>query len=100
MNWKSVVSAAALFLFVSTTSLAQDGAALFKSRCAGCHGQNGEGKPAVKAPAMKDTKLSGSELVHYITNGDSQHKAPHNKGISRVTEEQAKAIADYISTLK
>ena len=100
MNWKSIVSASALLFAVSATSLAQDGAALFKSKCAGCHGQKGEGKPAMKAPAMKDTKLSGSDLVQYLTNGEPNHKAPHKKGISGVTEEQAKAIADYISTLK
>jgi mono/diheme cytochrome c family protein len=100
MNWKSAVSAAALFLIVSTTSWAQDGAALFKSKCAGCHGQKGEGKPAMKAPAMKDTKLSGSDLVQYLTNGEPNHKAPHKKGISGLSEEQAKAIADYIATLK
>jgi cytochrome c6 len=100
MNWKSVVCAAALLLFVSTTSWAEDGAALFKSKCAGCHGANGEGKPAMKAPAIKDTKLSGNELVQYLTQGEPHHKAPHNKPISRLTDEQAKAIADYIATLK
>jgi cytochrome c6 len=100
MNWKSVACAAALLLFVSTASWAEDGAALFKSKCAGCHGANGEGKPAMKAPAMKDTKLSGNDLVQYLTQGDSHHKAPHNKPISRLTEDQAKAIADYIATLK
>src|SRR6516162_5795922 len=26
---------------------AEDGAALFKKKCAGCHGQQGEGKPAM-----------------------------------------------------
>ena len=100
MNWKSVASAATLFSIVATTSWAEDGAALFKSRCAGCHGQNGEGKPAMKAPAMKDTKLAGNDLAQYLLNGESHHKAPHNKPIPRLTEEQAKAIADYIATLK
>jgi mono/diheme cytochrome c family protein len=100
MNWKSVVSGAALFLVVSTTSWAADGAALYKSRCANCHGANGEGKPAMKAPSLKETKLDTNQLVQYITNGDPQHKAPHNRGISRVNEEQAKAIADFVATLK
>lgn len=100
MNWKSAVSVATLFLVVSTTAWAEDGAVLFKSKCAGCHGANGEGKSAMRAPALKDSKLRGDELVHYLTNGDPQHKAPHNKPISRLTEEQAKAIADHVSTLK
>jgi mono/diheme cytochrome c family protein len=100
MNWKSIVSAAVLLLMVSTASWAEDGAALFKSKCSGCHGANGEGKPAMRAPAMRDSKLRGDQLVHYLTNGDPQHKAPHNRPISRLTEEQAKAIADHVSTLK
>jgi mono/diheme cytochrome c family protein len=100
MNWKSVLSAAALVLIVSTTSWAEDGAALYKARCAGCHGASGEGKPAVKAPALKTTKLDSSQLVQYLTKGEPQHKAPHNKGISGLSEPQAKAIADFVATLK
>ena len=100
MNWKSVVSAAALFLFVSTTSLAQDGAALFKSKCAGCHGQNGEGKPAMKAPALKGTTLDASQIVQHLTKGEATSKPPHNKGIAGLTEDQAKSIAEYVKTLQ
>ncbi len=34
---------------------ANQGASLYKTKCAGCHGTKGEGKPAVKAPALKGT---------------------------------------------
>lgn len=101
MNWKPVVSAVALLLIVSTASwAAEDGAALYKTKCAGCHGANGEGKPAIKAPALKGTKLDASQIAEHITKGEPQSKAPHNKGISGLNEQQAKAIADFVATLK
>jgi mono/diheme cytochrome c family protein len=100
MNCKLIVKLAAVLLMGSTASWAADGAALYKSKCAGCHGANGEGKPAIKAPAVKGTNLDSDALVAHITKGESTSKAPHNKGISGLTDDQAKAIAEYIKTLK
>jgi mono/diheme cytochrome c family protein len=100
MNRKLIVKLAAVLLIGSTTSWAADGTALYKSKCAGCHGANGEGKPAIKAPAVKGTNLDSDALVAHITKGESTSKAPHNKGIAGLTDDQAKAIAEYIKTLK
>lgn len=94
-------SVTAIFLILSSASWAADeGAALFKSKCAGCHGASGEGKPAMKAPALKGTSLDASQIVEHLTKGESTSKPPHNKGISGLSEDQAKAIADYVKTLK
>ena len=79
---------------------ADEGAARYKAKCAGCHGANGEGKPAMKAPAPKGTKLEADQIVQHLTKGEPDSKPPHNKGMSGVSEEQAKAIAEYIKTLK
>lgn len=101
MNWKSVVMLSVSMLTVSTLSwAAQDGAALYKSKCAGCHGATGDGKPAIKAPALKGTKLDASQIVQHLTKGEPQSKPPHNKGMSGLNEDQAKAIADFVTTLK
>jgi mono/diheme cytochrome c family protein len=100
MNCKLMIKLASMLLIGSTVSLAADGAALYKSKCAGCHGANGEGKPAIKAPAVKGTNLDSDALVAHITKGESTSKAPHNKGIAGLIDDQAKAIADYIKTLK
>lgn len=78
---------------------AEDGAALFKKKCAGCHGQQGEGKPAMKAPALKGTSLSAEKVAAHITKGEPESKPPHKKGISGVTEEDAKAIAEFVKSL-
>jgi cytochrome c len=95
----AVVTATIAYL-PATSWGADDGAALYKSKCAGCHGANGEGKPAVKAPAVKGTSLTTDQLVEHIAKGEASSKAPHNKGMSSVTEAQAKAIAEFVKTLK
>ena len=92
---------AASMAFLPTHSWgADDGASLYKTKCAGCHGANGEGKPAVKAPAVKGTSKTVEEIAQHITKGETASKAPHNKGVSGVSEEQAKSIAEFIKTLK
>ena len=101
MNGKIIVSAASLLLMVSTAAWAQDdGAALYKKKCAACHGATGEGKPATKAPALKGTSSETDKIVERLTKGEANSKPPHNKGMSGLTEEQAKAIAEYVKTLK
>ena len=101
MKREFVIALAAMLLSVSTVSwAAEDGAALYKKKCAGCHGASGEGKPAIKAPAIKGTTLDASQLTQHIMKGEAGSKAPHNKGISGLTEEQATAIAEYVKTLK
>jgi mono/diheme cytochrome c family protein len=91
---------AALALISSPSAWGADGAALYKSKCATCHGTNGEGKPAMKAPALKGTSKSTDEIVAFLTKGDPQKKAPHSKSISGIDETQAGAIAEYVKTLK
>lgn len=77
-----------------------DGAALYKSKCASCHGASGEGKPAMKAPSLATTTKSTDGIVAMLTKGDSQMKAPHSKGISGIDQKQAGSIAEYLKTLK
>jgi len=100
MNCKFVVIVVVLLMASLSPWAAEDGAALYKKKCSFCHGANGEGKPAMKAPALKGTKLEASQIVQHITKGEPDSKPPHNKGMSGVSEEQAKAIADHIKTLK
>lgn len=101
MKYKVIRHTITLLLVASSYSLAAaDGAALYKSKCSGCHGANGEGKPAVKAPALKATTLDAAQITNHLIKGESGSKPPHNKGINGLSEEQAKAIADYVKSLK
>jgi cytochrome c len=101
MNRKLVVTLIALLLVASSASwAADDGPALYKTKCAGCHGANGEGKPAMKAPALKGTNLEAGQIAEKLTKGEPGSKAPHKKGIAGLTDDQAKTIADYVKSLK
>jgi mono/diheme cytochrome c family protein len=101
MTRRFVRTLAIFSLLASTvpTWAADDGAAIFKKRCAGCHGPNGEGKPAIKAPALKGTTLDAAKIATHILKGEPESKPPHNKGMSGITDDQAKAIADYVKSL-
>jgi cytochrome c len=94
-----LVMGASAILTSAPAMAAEDGAALYKKRCASCHGAQGEGKPAVKAPALKATSLDANQITDRVAKGNAGSKAPHNKGMSGLTAEQAKTIADYVKTL-
>ena len=78
---------------------AEDGAALYESKCAMCHGAKGEGNPAGNLPAVKGTKMTVEQIITYLTKGDKT-KTIHADPISDVNEEQAKAIAEHIKKMK
>ena len=103
MKCKSLVwnalGVALLVAIPAASWAAGDGAALYKSKCAGCHGAAGEGKPTAKAPALKGTALDADKIAQHITKGEPKSKPPHKKAISGVSEAQAKAIAEFIKTL-
>ena len=44
--------AVALFLVVPHLAWAEDGASLYKAKCAVCHGADLSGKPAAKIPSL------------------------------------------------
>ena len=101
MNHTKVFIIAGLLLIgCSSAWSADEGAALYKSKCAACHGANAEGKPARKVPALTTMNLDASQISERLTKGDSSKKPPHNKPMTGLTQQQAQAIADYIKTLK
>ncbi len=97
-----LIMVVALLVAAPLSLLAQeeaDGAQIFKTKCSNCHGANGEGKAAVKIPAVKGTKMSVEKLVEYLTKGESGKKI-HNKPVSGLSAEQAKLVAEYVNNLK
>jgi mono/diheme cytochrome c family protein len=97
---RNIVLFACLAAVPSVARSSDEGAALYKSKCAACHGAGGEGKPAVKAPALKGIAWDSDRIVQHITKGEANSKAPHNKAIAGLSVTQAKAIAEFIKTLK
>src|SRR3954447_15937034 len=90
-------STAVIGAFSTSMALADDAAALYKSKCAMCHGPNGEGKIGAK---LQGTAVPEAQIVDMLTKGVAGKKAPHSKPLASVTPEQAKAVAAYIETLK
>jgi mono/diheme cytochrome c family protein len=70
----------------------------FKAKCAICHGANGEGKPALKAPAMKDVASKPTdELVTAITKGRPPKMQPFE---GKLTPDQIKTLVAAIKAQK
>ena len=93
-----MIIAVAMFILIPNLSWADDGAALYKAKCAACHGADAAGKPAMKAPSLisdDQKKKSDADVVSAIT-GTAKHPAPV-KGLSA---DDAKAIVTYIRTLQ
>lgn len=86
-----------LSVSIALPAFAADGAATYKAKCAACHGPDGTGKVG---PALKGTSVSSEQIVDLLTKGNDAKKAPHKKEISGVTADDAKAVADYVKTLK
>jgi mono/diheme cytochrome c family protein len=76
---------------------ADDGAAVYKTKCAACHGANGEGK---MGPKLVGTSLSEAQIEDQLLKGVAGKKAPHAKPIAGLTADQAKAVATYVKGLK
>ena len=96
---KMLVVLLVVFLAVSMAlpAFAQDGAATFKTKCAGCHGAEGQGKIG---PALKGTSLTDAQIADLLTKGDDGKKAPHKKAIMGLSADDAKAVAAFVKTLK
>jgi len=90
-----IVIVAALSLAGSVV-LAQDaanGEKTYKAKCAACHGASAEGKPAIKAPAIKGK--SADDIQKAIST------LPKHAALkSSITAEQVKDLAAYLATLK
>lgn len=87
----------AAFTVLSSLAWAQDGAALYKTKCAGCHGPMGEGKVG---PSLQATALTQSQIAALLTSGAAGKKAPHNKGLASLTPDQVTSISTYVVSLK
>lgn len=92
-----VLTALALLSMSCVAFAAEDGAAIYKSKCAACHGADGSGKVG---PAVKGTSLTEAQIADCLTKGIPGKKAPHAKPIAGITADQATAVATYVKSLK
>src|SRR5579859_4095378 len=88
--------AVALFLVLPNLSwAADDGAGIYKAKCAACHGADLAGKPAAKIPSLISDdakKASDADLTEMIADGGKAKKASHAFASKGVSADQIKAV--------
>ncbi len=91
----SGIAVLAALCFAASVVQAQDaanGEKTYKAKCAACHGANGEGKPAMKAPAVKGK--TAEEIQKQISTD------PKHASFKSLSADQVKELAAYLATLK
>jgi mono/diheme cytochrome c family protein len=96
----------ALLLLASACSIpgsAQDGAALYRSKCLACHGATGAGKAALKgtnllADAAKNA--TDADLTAAIAQGGTKKLASHAYQTKGVKPAEIQALVKYVRTLQ
>jgi mono/diheme cytochrome c family protein len=100
------VLALAFALFLTLPNLSWAQADVYKTKCAGCHGADGNGtaagqKMGAKAFSSPDVqKMPDGEVVDYIENGGPQKKAMHAFATKGVDPAEAAKLATYVKSLK
>ena len=86
-----------------TAFAAPDGSAIFKVRCAMCHGPNGDGSSGMaKSMGLKPLnspdvqKQSAADITNLVVNGKG--KMPASKG--KLTDEEISAVVSFVKSLK
>jgi mono/diheme cytochrome c family protein len=95
--------AVSLFILIPSLSWAEDGAAIYKAKCAVCHGPDGAGKPAAKIPSLisdEAKKLSDADLTDFVANGGPNKKATHAFATKGLTPDQIKAVTGAVRDLQ
>ena len=102
MQLFATVTAIAVVFVLSLPAHAQNASeALYKSKCAACHGADGSGSATGKKMGAHDFTtadvqgMSDADLATIITNG--KNKMPAYKG--KLTDDQIKGLVAYIRGL-
>jgi len=83
---------------------AAEGKGLYSTKCAACHGANGEGKAAIGKAFGVTMEHLGSKAVQAMSDADLKKVILSGKGkmkaVSGVSDKQADDIVAYVRTLK
>ena len=90
------LAAIVLLASFSTMAWSEDGGALYKTKCAMCHGDQGQGKPEM---GPKLVGKSDTAVINMLTKGGAE-KPPHIKPMKILTPEQVQSLAAFVKTLK
>jgi mono/diheme cytochrome c family protein len=91
--------AVTLFILIPNLSwAADDGATLYKTKCAACHGADATGKPAAKIPSLVSDELkkkSDDDFAKAIAE-TAKHPGP----VKSLAPDQAKLIVTHVRSLQ
>jgi cytochrome c6 len=91
--------AVALFMLIPNLSWASDdGATIYKAKCAACHGADAAGRPAAKIPSLDSDevkKLSDDDLAKSVSE-----KAKHPATVKSLPPDQVKMVVSYLRSLQ
>jgi mono/diheme cytochrome c family protein len=91
--------AATLFILIPNLSwAADDGAAVYKTKCSACHGADAAGKPAAKIPSLVSDdvkKASDDDLAKKIAE-----TAKHPGTVKSLPADDVKAVVAYLRSLQ
>src|SRR5215469_3159534 len=94
-----ITIATALFVVAPNLSwAAEEGATIYKTKCAACHGADATGKPAAKIPSLvsdEAKKASDVDLAKSISGA-----AKHPAGIKGLSADDVKAVVAHIRSLQ
>lgn len=93
---KKIATLSVFLLTLSLSLYAQDGAALYKAKCAMCHGADGSKIAAHNLQSADVQKTSDADMAGIITNGRPP-KMPPTKSLK---PEEVSAVVTYVRTLK
>jgi cytochrome c553 len=91
----SGIALVATLCLAGSVSRAQDaanGEKTFKAKCAGCHGADAAGKPAMKSPSIKGK--SADEITKAFAT------SPKHSSVKSLPAADVKDLAAYLATLK
>ena len=101
-SFRSPIVLAATVLLAGSMCFAEDGAALYKSKCAMCHGPTGTPSAGMaKAMGIKPVSdpsiqaLTIAQITATVKNGKGKMKP-----VAGLTDPQVSAVAAYFKTLK
>ena len=90
--------AVALFILIPNLAWAEDGAGLYKAKCAMCHGPDGAGKPTAKIPSLVSAEVkakSDDDIAKFIASN------PKHASVAKALDADAtKAVIGYIRELQ
>ena len=99
---RSHIALATTVLLAGVMSFAEDGAAIYKSKCAMCHGP--AGTPSAGMAKAMGIKPVSDPAIKALTVDQIASTAKNGKGkmhpVAGLSDEQLKAVAAYFKTLK